>query len=57
MRPAGMLLAVGEGNERCHPGWRGEWQRLAAGVAGTGFQVPSFVAELQISRDPETQPG
>jgi len=38
----------------CRPGWRGEWQRLAAGVAGTGFQVPSFVAELQISRDPET---
>lgn len=38
-------------------GWRGEWQRLAAGVEGTGFQVPSFVAELQISRDPETWPG
>ncbi|CAJ1375347.1 unnamed protein product [Effrenium voratum] len=38
----------------CRPGWRGEWQRLAAGVEGTGFQVPSFVAELQISRDPET---
>lgn len=38
----------------CRPGWRGEWKRLAAGVEGTGFQVPSFVAELQISRDPET---
>ena len=38
-------------------GWRGEWERLAAGVEGTGFQVPSFVAELQISRDPETPPG
>lgn len=38
----------------CRPGWRGEWARLAAGVEGTGFQVPSFVAELQISRDPET---
>ena len=35
-------------------GWRGEWTRLAAGVEGTGFQVPSFVAELQVSRDPET---
>lgn len=38
----------------CRPGWRGEWERLAAGVRGTGFQVPSFVAELQVSRDPET---
>mmetsp|Transcript_66688 Transcript_66688/g.117941 ORF Transcript_66688/g.117941 Transcript_66688/m.117941 type:complete len:242 (+) Transcript_66688:301-1026(+) len=38
----------------CRPGWRGEWARLRAGVEGTGFQVPSFVAELQISRDPET---
>lgn len=38
----------------CRPGWRGEWERLAAGVEGTCFQVPSFVAELQISRDPET---
>eukprot|EP00929_Paragymnodinium_shiwhaense_P112616 TRINITY_DN8087_c0_g1_i1.p1 TRINITY_DN8087_c0_g1~~TRINITY_DN8087_c0_g1_i1.p1 ORF type:complete len:555 (+),score=111.26 TRINITY_DN8087_c0_g1_i1:150-1814(+) len=37
----------------CRPGWRGEWKRLSAGVAGTGMQVPSFVAELQISRDPE----
>jgi len=37
----------------CRPGWRGEWARLANGVAGTGFQVPSFVAELQVSRDPE----
>mmetsp|Transcript_31934 Transcript_31934/g.74767 ORF Transcript_31934/g.74767 Transcript_31934/m.74767 type:complete len:534 (-) Transcript_31934:84-1685(-) len=37
----------------CRPGWRGEWARLTKGVEGTGFQVPSFVAELQISRDPE----
>jgi len=37
----------------CRPGWRGEWKRLTAGVEDTGFQVPSFVAELQISRDPE----
>lgn len=44
----------------CRPGWRGEWNRLAAGTvgnAGTGFQVPSFVAELQISRDPEAVLG
>mmetsp|Transcript_19719 Transcript_19719/g.35712 ORF Transcript_19719/g.35712 Transcript_19719/m.35712 type:complete len:524 (-) Transcript_19719:96-1667(-) len=37
----------------CRRGWRGEWARLSKGVEGTGFQVPSFVAELQISRDPE----
>lgn len=41
----------------CRPGWRGEWARLAAGVGGTGIQVPSFVAELQISRDPEAVQG
>ncbi|CAE8584819.1 unnamed protein product [Polarella glacialis] len=41
----------------CRPGWRGEWARLAAGVEGTGFMVPSFVAELQISRDPEAVIG
>mmetsp|Transcript_33182 Transcript_33182/g.72375 ORF Transcript_33182/g.72375 Transcript_33182/m.72375 type:complete len:539 (+) Transcript_33182:36-1652(+) len=37
----------------CRPGWRGEWRRLAAGIDNSGIQVPSFVAELQISRDPE----
>jgi len=41
----------------CRPGWRGEWARLVKGVAGTGFQVPSFVAELQVSRDPEALRG
>eukprot|EP00425_Heterocapsa_triquetra_P034001 CAMPEP_0195119892 /NCGR_PEP_ID=MMETSP0448-20130528/120562_1 /TAXON_ID=66468 /ORGANISM="Heterocapsa triquestra, Strain CCMP 448" /LENGTH=489 /DNA_ID=CAMNT_0040157273 /DNA_START=1 /DNA_END=1470 /DNA_ORIENTATION=+ len=41
----------------CRPGWRGEWQRLANGVEGTGVQVPSFVAELQVSRDPEALAG
>lgn len=41
----------------CRPGWRGEWARLAKGVEGTGFQVPSFVAELQISRDPQAVLG
>ncbi|CAK0853246.1 unnamed protein product, partial [Prorocentrum cordatum] len=40
----------------CRPGWRGEWARLRDGVVG-GIQVPSFVAELQISRDPEAVRG
>jgi hypothetical protein len=37
----------------CRPGWKGEWARLTAGINGSRVQVPSFVAELQISRDPE----
>lgn len=46
-------LAKASKSPSCRPGWRGEWARLAAGTKGTGFQVPSFVAELQVSRDPE----
>ncbi|CAE7454238.1 unnamed protein product [Symbiodinium sp. KB8] len=49
-----LLPSKGSKTFDCRPGWRGEWTRLAAGVEGTGFQVPSFVAELQVSRDPET---
>jgi len=49
--------AKGSKAAECRPGWRGEWERLAAGVEGTGFQVPSFVAELQLSRDPEATTG
>jgi len=49
--------SVGSKSFECRPGWRGEWARLAKGVADTGFQVPSFVAELQISRDPEAVRG
>jgi len=49
-----VLPTKGSKTFECRPGWKGEWKRLAAGVEGTGFQVPSFVAELQISRDPET---
>lgn len=41
----------------CRPGWKGEWSRLTAGVDNSGLQVPSFVAELQISRDPEAVRG
>jgi len=47
------VAVQGSKSVECRPGWRGEWERLSAGVAGTGMQVPSFVAELQISRDPE----
>jgi len=49
--------AKGSKSFECRPGWRGEWARLAAGVESTGFQVPSFVSELQLSRDPEAVTG